>query len=115
MIYNLPPYNPDNVIEGETEYMGWSQLNNTRNRNSFDHMCCYFAKKFPEKSFLRINSNIFPLFSRKHKCDREWCVFRVKDNILYWWDYFPSADIVLYHMRELGDRITQITTLSLPD
>lgn len=107
MIFNCPPYEPKEVIAGESEYMGWIVFNPNHGWENTDFLCKSIAGVYKHKIFLRVKFISNKEFLHAHNCSTPGDVFRVKHGIVVWVDHNPSADKIAKNAQALENKVTK--------
>lgn len=111
MIFFCPPYDPEKVILGEADYMGWITSNENEIEREFDSKCTRMAQIYWEKTFLSINLKIHMNFLRRHNGGRNGQIFRVENGLLLWLDCYPPANIIMDNIENLRNRINPVPAI----
>lgn len=99
MIYDIPPYNENEITCGQDSYMGWANEDKEK-PNITDHYCTQLAAKFHNKMFLRVSLHKASEIAQKYNLE-SYTVFRVYKSKIVWEDFLPDREQIEEQMNLL--------------
>lgn len=109
MIFRSPPINPWNAVLGEKDFIIWSIGEDISIKDENDQNCLLAAKKFIEKTFVRLKITFERSFAKSHSLSSQQWVVRYHEGEMVWKAENPGYEEIVRQAEFMKNRIGQMT------
>lgn len=114
MIFKVPPYDPREVLLGETDFMLWMFDAENHVSDEINILCMKEAEKYFNKNFVQVMLGCAKTFCSEYNLYLPKMVIRVKDSKVLWNSYLPRSHMIKRQAKLLECRKGGIRFDSIP-